>query len=47
MSYQTGVLNENDPFKTFSIISLFVLPPNGGLPDNIMNITTPIDQLSH
>jgi hypothetical protein len=37
----------NDPFRTLLIISLLVLPPNGGLPQSMIYMMTPIDQISH
>ena len=44
---QTVAEKSKLPWSTLCKISLLFLPPKGGLPLSMMNITTPIDQLSH
>jgi len=43
----TSLLKLYDPWSTLLIISLFYLPPNGGFPQSMMNMITPMDHTSH
>jgi hypothetical protein len=45
--FQIGSLKENLPSLTLFIISLSDPPLNGGIPDKIMYVITPIDHISH
>lgn len=47
MFSQIGLSNKNDPFLTFFKIVTSFEPLNGGAPDNIINVMTPIAQTSH
>jgi len=43
----TGSENENLPILTFFMISWSLAPLNGGIPERIIYVMTPQDQISH
>jgi hypothetical protein len=47
MDFHTGSLKLNFPSFTFFIISWSDAPLNGGIPERIMKVMTPMDQISH
>jgi hypothetical protein len=44
---QTGSAKENLPDLTFFMISWSLAPLKGGIPESVMNVMTPQDQISH